>query len=118
MKLLLDEMWPPEAAHQLRLRGRDVEAVVERPELRGKPDEVIFSAAQSEGRAVVTENVADYLPLAAARIQAGQSHFGLILTSNRRYPRHEPRTLGRLVAALDELMSGGLDEKNLECWLT
>jgi predicted nuclease of predicted toxin-antitoxin system len=118
VRLLLDEMWPPEAARQLRRRGHDVMAVAERPELRGKPDEVVFSAAQAEGRAVVTENVADYLPLAAARTQAGQAHFGLILTSNRRYPRQEPRTLGRLVAALDELLSGGLDETSLEYWLS
>lgn len=118
MKLLLDEMWPPEAAVQLRLRGHDVKAVAEHSEFRGKPDDVVFSFAQTEGRAVVTENVADYLPLLAARILAGQTHFGLILTSNRRFPRHEPRTLGRLVAALDELMSsGGIDETNLEYWL-
>lgn len=107
-------MWAPDAAAQLRLRGHDVLAVAERPELRGKPDEVVFSLAQAAGRAVVTENVADYLPLAASRIQAGQSDFGLILTSNRRYPRHQERAVGHLVVALDELMLAGLDEKSLE----
>ena len=118
MRLLLDEMWPPDVARQLRLRGHDAIAVAERPELRGKPDDVVFATAQAEERAVVTENVADYLPLAAARIRAGQGHFGLILTSNRRFPRHEPRTLGHLVAALDKLLSNERGETILERWLT
>ena len=110
-------MWPPEAALQLRHRGHDVVGVATLPELRGRADEVVLATAQAEGRAVVTESVADYLPLAAARSQAGQAHSGVILTSNRRHPRHDPRTLGRLVTALDDLLSGNLDETNLEHWL-
>ncbi len=43
MKLLLDEMWSPAIAAALRERGHDVVAVAERSDLRGKPDDVIFS---------------------------------------------------------------------------
>lgn len=118
MKLLLDEMWPPEAAAQLRRRGHDVVAVAERPDLRTQEDEVIFAAAQDEDRAVVTENVADYRPIADSLLQHGRSHGGLILTTDRRFPRHDPRTLGRLIAALDALLSSATDIRGREYWLS
>ena len=105
MKLLLDEMWPPSIAEALRERGHDVVAAAERPDLRGQPDEVIFHVARAEERAVVTENVADFRPLAAAELRAGRSHPGLIFTSDRAFPRGNARTAGRLVAALDRLLT-------------
>lgn len=105
MRLLLDEMWPPAVAIALRERGHDVVAVAERPELRGRPDEVIFSEAQAQGRAIVTENVVDYRPLASAALRAGRVPPTLVLTSNRAYPRASRRTPGRLVTALDALLS-------------
>ena len=39
------------------LGHHDVEAVLERSDLVGRTDDVVFECAQSEGRAVVTENV-------------------------------------------------------------
>lgn len=118
MKLLIDEMWPPEVATQLRRRGHDVVAVSERPELRGQPDAAIFATAQAEGRAIVTENVVDYRPLAAYELQVGRPHSGLVFTSNRRYPRGDPRTVGRLVSALDLLLSDDPALSGLEHWLS
>lgn len=107
MKLLLDEMWSPVLARALRERGHDVVAVAERPELRGRSDEVIFEEAYVRGRVIVTENVLDYRPLAAAAARAGRTNPGLILTSNRAFPRASRRTVGRLVLALDTLLSTG-----------
>lgn len=104
MKLLLDEMWPPAVAAELRERGHDAAAVAERPDLRGRPDEVVFTAALKEDRAIVTEDVADYRPLASASLRDGRSCPTLVLTSNRRYPRASRRTAGRLVIALDRLL--------------
>ena len=118
MKLLLDAMWAPEIAVQLRRRGHDVVAVTERPGLRGLPDALVFGTAQAEGRAVVTENVSDFRPLAAYQLHHHRTHHGLIFTSNRRFPRHDPRTAGRLIAALGELLSSGLEVTGLEQWLT
>ncbi len=118
MKLLLDEMWSPEIAIQLQRRGHDVAAVTQQPELRGQSDHVIFATAQRERRAIVTENVADYRPLAASELQQGRSHGGLIFTGNQRFPRHDPRTAGRMVTALDELLSEGPEATNLEYWLS
>lgn len=117
LKLLLDEMWPPEIATQLQRRGHDAAAVAQRPELRGQPDGVVFTVAQAEGRTIVTENVADFRPLAAYALQQGRSHSGLIFTSNRRFPRHDRRIAGRLVSALEELLSEGPEATNLEYWL-
>jgi predicted nuclease of predicted toxin-antitoxin system len=115
--LLLDEMWPAVIAEQLRLRGYDVVAVSERLDLRTKSDEVIFHSAQIESRAVVTENAADYRRLALQRSHLGQQHAGIILTSNRRFPRHDNRTIGRLVAGLDGLLCTTVDATNREIWL-
>lgn len=116
--MLLDEMWSSEIAVQLRQRGHDVVAVGERLELRGKSDPVIFAMAQAEERAVVTENAIDYRPLAAALVSQGRSHAGLILTSNRRFPRHDARTAGRLTKALHELLTSDLNLSNSEHWLS
>ena len=105
MKLLLDQMWSPAIASALRARGHDVVAVAERPELRGWADETIFQEALARGRAIVTENAADYRPLAAGALRAGRGSPALILTSDRAHPRADRRTIGRLVAALDALMA-------------
>ena len=105
MKLLLDEMWPPAIAVALRERGHDVVAVAERPDLRGRPDEVIFSEAQADGRAIVTENVVDYRPLASEARRAGRAAPTLVFTTNRAYPHPSRRTPGRLVTALDALLN-------------
>jgi predicted nuclease of predicted toxin-antitoxin system len=118
VKLLLDEMWPAEIAAQLRRRQYDVVAVCERPDLRGQSDAVIFAAAQAEGRAIVTENAGDFRPLASFQVEHGSSHAGLILTSNHRFPRNDPRTIGRLVSALIGLLSDVGELVNAEHWLT
>jgi predicted nuclease of predicted toxin-antitoxin system len=116
LKLLLDEMWAPSIADVLRQRGHDVVAVAVRADLRGQPDDVIFAAAVAEGYAIVTENVADYRPLAAAAVRAGRPLPALVFTANRSFPRGGPRTGAFLVAALDELLRGN-EELAGELWL-
>jgi hypothetical protein len=115
--LLLDEMWSPSIASELRRRGHDVVAVAERDDLRGKPDEDVFIAAQRERRAIVTENVADYRPLILSSLASGSTHSGLILTSNRRFPRSERAVAGQVISALLELLAGDHDLTNREWWL-
>ncbi len=57
---LLDEMFPPTAANLLRDKyGHDAVHVTEIG-LRGAPDTQVADAARVGGRAVVTENVADF----------------------------------------------------------
>ena len=89
MKALLDEMYPRLIADALRTRGHDVISAHEAPG-SGATDETVLDYARSEGRAVVTENVRDYRPLADALHTTGQSHAGLVFTTEKRWPRREP----------------------------
>ncbi|HEV7213979.1 MAG TPA: DUF5615 family PIN-like protein [Chloroflexota bacterium] len=103
MKLLLDEHFSPVLAQQLRQRGHDVLAVIELPALRQQPDEDVLAWAVAAGRAVVTENVGDFLRLHADYLSRGRPHYGLVLTTRRKFPRSS-ESMGRLIAALDELL--------------
>jgi predicted nuclease of predicted toxin-antitoxin system len=119
LKLLLDEMYPPAIAAQLRDRGHDVVAVAARAELRGLPDDGVFATAQQEHRAVVTENVGDFSLIADAADQRGFPHHGLILVDPVKYPRGNPRTIGRMVTRLDLLLNDHRPGKptSLRWWL-
>jgi hypothetical protein len=105
VKVLLDQMYPAVIAEQLRDRGHDVQAVVEDDELIGLPDPPLFGAAQADERAVVTENVSDFMPLHSEYAGSGQPHHGLIFTSNNKFPRGAAGTVGALVSALDEFLN-------------
>lgn len=98
-------MYTPVIAEELRKRGRDVEAVTERTELRALPDPDLFSLAQRESRAVVTENIDDFSIIASDYDQRGTPHFGLVLVPRANYPRRHSRTVGRMVAELDKLLA-------------
>jgi len=104
LKLLIDEMYPPAIAEQLRDRGGDVEAVTERPELRALADTDIFAIAQQEQRAVVTENIDDFSVITDSYDQRGHAHFGLVLVPPGSYPRGSTGTIGRMVTELDRLL--------------
>ena len=65
MRAILDEQLSPQSAVLLRQAGCDVDAVAGREDLAGRSDRIIFEVACSEGRAVVTNNIKDYRPLAA-----------------------------------------------------
>jgi predicted nuclease of predicted toxin-antitoxin system len=84
VKALLDEQLSPRIAELLRDRGHDVLAVGERQDLAGRSDRVILEVAVGEERAVVTNNVKDFRPLAAERLARGESHAGLILLPSAR----------------------------------
>ncbi len=103
MRLLLDEMFTYTVAEQLRARGHDVVAVTERRDLERLPDPELVAAAQAEQRAIVTNNVDDFLALLGAYTEQGIGHYGLILTSDQRFPRSR-QGFGRLVLALDAFL--------------
>lgn len=100
MKLLLDEHFSPEIARQLRTAGHNVEGAREHAELHGLGDGELLAAATGQRRAVVTENVVDFVELHRSAMTSGDEHFGIIFTSPRRFPRTR-RAIGRLVRALD-----------------
>lgn len=119
MRLLLDEMYPATIAEQLRDRGHDVTAVTERTELRALPDAAIFDVAQQEQRAVMTENIVDFVGLADHADQTGRRHQGLVLVDPAKYQRGHDRTVGHLVTELDALLRAHHTEEpaSVRYWL-
>ena len=100
MRLLLDEHYSPEIARQLRARGHDVAAVAERIDLVGLADDELVRRMTQERRAILTNNVKDFVPLSSRAALEGDDHFGLLLTSDKSMPRRND-AIGRLVDALD-----------------
>lgn len=104
MKLLLDEHYAPELASSLRERGHDVGAVAERIDLRHLVDVDILAVATAEGRAVVTEDAKDFVPIGARRLPSREAHFGIVLVSPNALPRSR-HGFGRIIRALDTLLT-------------
>ena len=105
MRLLLDEMYAPTIAEQLRARGRDVVSVhdAEYRTLEGEPDEEVWAAALAGDRVLVAENVQDFRRIEADALASAQPTARLVFTTDRQFPRGDPATIGRLVNALDAL---------------
>lgn len=103
MRILLDEMYPPVIAQRLRDAGVEAVALLELDGLPGLPDAQVLEAARDARRSLVTENVADYMPLHAEALADGSGHCGLIFTTNAKCPRGAPGTVGALVTAIGEL---------------
>ncbi|MBV9093636.1 MAG: DUF5615 family PIN-like protein [Streptosporangiaceae bacterium] len=102
MKAILDEQLSPQIAVLLRRAGYDVEAVAGREALMGRSDRIIFEVACSEGRAVVTNNIKDFRPLAAEWLAQGRAHAGLILLpSTRTRTRH---AIAAVAAAVEKVL--------------
>ena len=111
MRLLLDEMYAPTVAEQLRGRGNDV-ASVHDPEYRGlegEPDAEVWAAALAADRVLVTENVRDFRRIEMDALSRAQPAVSLIFTTDRQFPRGDPANIGRLVSALDALVAAEPD---------
>ena len=107
-------MYSIDIADELQVRGHDVVSVQRTPG-QATPDDEILDHARADDRAVVTENVADFRPLAEALLVAGESHTGVIFTTQKRWPRSDP---GSIITALDELLKATPDQPiDLEIWL-
>ena len=100
MKALVDEQLSPQIAALLRQAGPDVEAVADRPDLIGRSDTHIFEVACSEDRAVITNNIKDFRPLAAQWLAQGRVHAGLILL-----PSSHTRTRAAITMLADRIAS-------------
>jgi len=96
-------MFTDAIAQQLCAKGHDVLAVVADPALVSLPDDQILAHAASAGRALVTANIKDFMPLDGQRRAAGQSHAGLILVSTKAFPQ-DRSFVGAIAAALAALL--------------
>lgn len=84
---MLDEMYPARLARALRDRGADADGVDERSPLRGLADEELLVVAAREGRALVSENVADFMRLYGEWGAAGRRHAGIVIALSSRFSR-------------------------------
>lgn len=107
MRLVLNEMWSAEIARQLRGRGFDVVAATEVPRrYRGVPDDEFFRRAQEDGRAVVTDNIRDFMAIVAERASRGEPHCGVVFALRPAFDRAQPGVVGKMTTALDALLRG------------
>jgi hypothetical protein len=112
-------MYSPEIAAELRRRGHDVRHASELG-LAGRSDRDVFAAVAAEGRAVLTNNAADYVRLFTLAADDGMDHAGILLTSDRSLPRRR-ETIGLYVRVLDELLTANADAdafRNQLYWLS
>lgn len=98
-------MHAPSVADKLTGESFDVVAVAALPELRGMSDEELLTYATTGRRALVTENVADFMPLATQWVGEHKTHSGLVFTNPRRFNRATLAYPGNLIAALREFLT-------------
>ncbi len=103
MRLCLDQHYSPQIAAVLRERGHDVIAAEAEEELRGLPDEELLAFCAGERRALVSENVADFMPLVHHLATRSDEHYGLVFSSPASMPRGAG-TIGLFIEALDHLL--------------
>ncbi len=102
MRALLDEQLSPRIAELLREAGYDVVAVAECDDLIGSSDAILLEVATTEGRAVITNNIKDFRPLAAELLAQGREHAGLILVPSTRVRTRAAVVL--LAGAIEKLL--------------
>jgi hypothetical protein len=109
VRLLLDEMWTPTIAVELRRRDFDVIAIseaVHADRYAGISDDEVFARAQDDGRTVVTDNIADYEHARRDWENRGQAHHGLLYALHPPFNRHRgERVIGQMVNALTHFLS-------------
>lgn len=109
MRVLLDEMYPAALAEALGEAAIDAVTVAEL-RLTGAPDPEVFAAARGAGRAVLTENVADFTRLAAELATSGGHHAGLLIALSSRFSRR-PAGVKPLATAVHAVADETLDDR-------
>ncbi len=106
-------MYPTLLAEQLREIRHDVVSAHERDDVRAAADAAIFEAMQVECRAILTNNVRHFMPIATRAVASGLTHHGLILTSDRSLPRSKAG-IATFLELLDELMRANPSDDALQ----
>ena len=111
MRLALDHHYPATIAPALRANGLDAVSAHERRWDRHTDTEHLRYCAMNK-RALLTNNVADFMVLAREWQLDRERHSGLIFTSDRQWPRTKDMT-GQFVKALTKLMETHQDDDSL-----
>src|SRR5215472_14810772 len=99
------------AAHAEALQAAGVHATtVFELGLAGSSDPEVFTAAIQEGRALLTENVADFTRISAEHLLAGQHHPGVLIALSSRFSRR-PAGAPALVAAVAALVGQSVADR-------
>ncbi len=97
----------PQLAHALRDIGLDAYGVVERPDLRGLPDELVLDLARDQRRVLVTCNIPDFLHLDHQWRADSRVHAGVVLVSSSAFPQ-DRSWIGALARAIGGMAADGL----------
>jgi hypothetical protein len=109
LRLLLDEMYPPALARALAAVGIDAVTIIELG-MAGTPDADVFAYAVAENLAVLTENVADFVAIAAQHSTTGARHPGLLIALSNRFSRR-PSGHPTIVSAIQVLTADELTDR-------
>jgi predicted nuclease of predicted toxin-antitoxin system len=109
LKLLLDEMYPPALARALHAVGIDAITIIELG-MAGTADPDVFAYAIAHNRPVLTENVADFVTIAAQHSTTGARHPGLLIALSNRFSRRASRRAA-IVKAIQAHQAEGLTDR-------
>jgi hypothetical protein len=109
LKLLLDELYPPALAQNLRAAGIEAATVVE-VGLGGRSDPDVLATAATDGYVLLTENVADFARIAAEHVAGGGHHPGVLIALSSRFSRR-PGGIGAIAAAVGALADEHLEDR-------
>lgn len=112
-RLLIDEMFPREAADALRTSGHD--AVSAHEVCPGSSEPAVWALAVDQDRAVVTENLIDFRPLLAEALRDGQPAVPLLCVRRRGLPRGGALAVS-LARRLDRFLSSRDTLPATELW--
>lgn len=90
-------------AESLRDKGHDAIAIIERG-WQLESDESLLSLCRQENRALMTNNVSDFMPIHRLWQAQDLRHAGLILTSDKSLPRTRAG-IGACILALETLFA-------------
>jgi hypothetical protein len=111
VRLALDNHYSPRIASRLRDKGHDAVAAIERG-WEMESDDALLTVGHGEHRALLTNNVADFVVVTRRWAVDGRSHSGLVFTSDASLPRGR-NTIGRYVQVLDRLLKSLPDDDAL-----
>jgi predicted nuclease of predicted toxin-antitoxin system len=113
VRLLLDEMISPRVARELREQGHDVQAVKkDRPDLTGRSDRELIRQMAAERRAIVTNDIADFLAIHGQILATKDEHYGMIFTFDATLPRSKA-AIPQWIRALSDLLGENAPEDSL-----
>jgi hypothetical protein len=102
-------MYPPALARALTAVGIDAVTVIE-VGMAGTRDADVFAYAVAEDRAVLTENVADFVAIAAQHSSTATHHPGLLIALSNRFSRR-PAGHPMIVSAIQRLTTEELTDR-------